>query len=125
MRPVHFEIHSAEPERAAEFYRAVFGWRVERWGEQPYWVVATGEGPGIDGGLMPRLGPPPADGGEPNAWVVTVDVDDLREALDRLTNAGGTVVVPISPIPGIGWLAYGADLDGNRFGLMQSDESAA
>jgi predicted enzyme related to lactoylglutathione lyase len=26
---VHFEIHAASPERAAEFYRDVFGWDIE------------------------------------------------------------------------------------------------
>jgi predicted enzyme related to lactoylglutathione lyase len=26
----HFEIYGAEPEGVAEFYRGVFGWRIER-----------------------------------------------------------------------------------------------
>jgi uncharacterized protein len=27
-------------------------------------------------------------------------------------------------IPGVGWLAYCADSEGNGFGIMQADESA-
>lgn len=30
-RVVHFEIHAADPERAAAFYRAVFDWDVKEW----------------------------------------------------------------------------------------------
>jgi predicted enzyme related to lactoylglutathione lyase len=29
------------------------------------------------------------------------------------------------PIPGVGWFALCVDPEGNRFGLMQSDESAS
>jgi hypothetical protein len=29
------------------------------------------------------------------------------------------------PIPGIGWLAYIKDTDGNMLGLLQPDEAAA
>jgi predicted enzyme related to lactoylglutathione lyase len=28
------------------------------------------------------------------------------------------------PIPGVGWLAYGKDTEGNIFGIMQSDAGA-
>jgi len=28
-RVVHFEVHAADPERAAGFYRRVFGWDVK------------------------------------------------------------------------------------------------
>jgi predicted enzyme related to lactoylglutathione lyase len=57
MRPVHFEIHATDPERAVAFYGRVFGWKFERWGEIPYWLITTGDtNPGIDGGLVPRQG---------------------------------------------------------------------
>jgi predicted enzyme related to lactoylglutathione lyase len=61
-RPVHFEIHATDPEQAKAFYEAVFGWRIDQWGSKPYWTVNTGEGPGINGGLLPRRGPRPAAG---------------------------------------------------------------
>ena len=32
--------------------------------------------------------------------------------------------LPKMPIPGVGWLAYLKDTEGNVFGLMQSDPSA-
>ncbi len=43
-RVVHFEIHGDDPERAAEFYRGVFGWEISKWdGPVDYWLVTTGE----------------------------------------------------------------------------------
>jgi predicted enzyme related to lactoylglutathione lyase len=29
------------------------------------------------------------------------------------------------PIPGVGWLAYGKDPEGNIFGVMEADSAAA
>jgi predicted enzyme related to lactoylglutathione lyase len=38
---------------------------------------------------------------------------------------GGAVAVPKMAIPGVGWLAYCTDPEGNIFGLMQDDPNAA
>ena len=35
------------------------------------------------------------------------------------------VAVPKMAVPGIGWLAYAKDPDGNIFGMMQADPEAA
>ena len=35
-----------------------------------------------------------------------------------------TVAVPKMPIPGVGWLAYVKDSEGNILGMMQSDPAA-
>jgi predicted enzyme related to lactoylglutathione lyase len=37
---------------------------------------------------------------------------------------GGTVALPKMPVPGVGWLAYAKDTEGNIFGMMQSDPGA-
>ncbi|HVV10302.1 VOC family protein [Amycolatopsis sp.] len=119
-RPVHFEIHATEPERAITFYTTVFDWSFERWGENPYWLISTGDGPGIDGGLVPRQGPPPVDDAPVNAFPITVEVSDLDRLTRRVQQAGGAVVVPKTSIPRIGWLAYCKDTEGNIFGLMEN-----
>jgi uncharacterized protein len=123
-RPVHFEVHATDPERAITFYATVFEWCFERWGENPYWLITTGCGPGIDGGLVPRQGPEPPDDAPVNAFAVTLDVTDLDRTTRRVEQAGGGVVMPRSLIPGIGWLAYCKDTEGNIFGVLESDESA-
>ena len=125
-RPIHIEIHAADPARAKAFYEALFGWSIEQWGENPYWVIRTGEGAGIDGGLVKRMGPAP-DAKDPTpviAWVCTVDVPDLDSYLDKALGLGGTLALAKMPVPGIGWLAYVKDTDTNIFGMMQADPSA-
>ena len=127
-RVIHFEIQAEDPGRAIAFYTAVFDWTFQKWeGPMPYWLIVTGaEGtPGINGGLLPRHGGRPLEMASVNAYVCTVDVPNLDEYLVRSIAAGGPTVVPKMPIPGIGWLAYCKDPEGNIFGMMQSDKSAA
>ena len=126
-RPCHFELHAENPERAIAFYTAVLGWEFRKWaGPMPYWLIITGpEGsPGIDGGLLPRRGPGPSEGQPVNAYVVTVDVPAIDDWLAKVTAHGGLIAHPKMPIPGVGWLAYGKDPEGNIFGMMQTDPTA-
>jgi predicted enzyme related to lactoylglutathione lyase len=126
-RPVHFEIQAESPERAMRFYEELFGWKFSQWGQENYWLIATGDKaqPGIDGGLLPRPAPgAPAEMAALNAFACTVDVSDLDATLTRLQGLGGRVVLPRMPIPGIGWLAYAKDTEGNIFGMMQMDSTA-
>ncbi len=121
-RPVHFDISAADPERAAAFYREVFGWRLTGWGGPvEYWLIETGHAPepGINGGMRRR------QEGEPGGTVNTISVDSLDEAVEAVRRAGGTVERSRTAVPGVGWLAYCRDPEGNDFGLMEADESAA
>ena len=125
-RPVHFEIQAENVERAIAFYRDLLGWEFNQWGKEPYWLVKTGEKgtPGIDGGLLPRRGPGPADMQAVNAFVCTIDVADLDAMVKRATELKGSIVLPKMPIPTVGWLAYAKDTEGNIFGMMQMDANA-
>jgi predicted enzyme related to lactoylglutathione lyase len=127
-RVIHFEIHAEDPERAAKFYRELFDWEITRWeGPSPYWLVTTGPDgqPGINGGILKRTGSPPSPGQPVNAYIGTVDVPDLDGFLVRSGNLGSKVVVARMAVAGIGWLAYCTDTEGNIFGMMQSDPTAA
>ncbi len=120
-RVIHFEIPTDNPDRAAEFYRTVFGWQIQKWqGPQDYWLVSTGKDsePGINGGLMRRQHP---GAGTCN----TIGVASLDEAIANITKHGGKIVVPKMAIPGVGYLAYSSDTEGNVFGVMQPDKSAS
>lgn len=126
-RPVHFEIHAENPQRAIAFYASLFGWQFSQWGGESYWLIKTGEQgvPGIDGGLLPRRGPAPAEMAAVNAFVCTVDVADLDAMVTKVTASGGSIALPKMAVPTVGWLAYGKDTEGNLFGMMQMDEKAA
>jgi uncharacterized protein len=118
-RVVHFEIQADQPDRAIRFYQDVFGWQFSKWdGPMPYWLIKTGppEQPGIDGGLMPR------DPQSLNAN--TIGVKSLDSMTASVEKRGGVIIVPRMPIPGVGWLAYFKDTEGNAFGMMQPDSSA-
>ena len=133
-RPVHFEIHASDPEASKAFYEHLFGWHFHHWEGAPYWLISTGDGnpmtgdpssdPGIDGGVVERVGPAPIEGQPVNSFVVTVDVPDCAAYVDKALAAGGSVAVARSAVAGIGWLAYVKDPDGNILGLMQTDPAA-
>jgi predicted enzyme related to lactoylglutathione lyase len=119
-RVIHFEIPAAEPERAAAFYKQVFGWSIEKWpGPMEYWMVTTGAdgAPGINGGLLKKQAPT-------TATTNTIGVDSVEKAIAAVKSAGGTLVMPKTPIPTIGYFAYLEDTEGNLFGVLQSDADA-
>jgi hypothetical protein len=116
-RVIFFELPAQDASRARGFYSAVLGWQFSPWdGPHPYWLVKTGaaEDPGIDGGLSVREGP----------VVHTVGVNDLDATCARVLAEGGQVDVPRHAVPGVGWLAYFKDTEGNTFGAMQADPAA-
>ena len=118
-RVIHFEIPADHPDRAVKFYSDIFGWSFQKWaGPTDYWLVNTGDtGPGINGGLLRRSHP----GASP---VNTVDVASVDESLRKIEQAGGKTVAGKMAIPGVGYLAYCQDPEGNTFGIMQADASA-
>jgi predicted enzyme related to lactoylglutathione lyase len=119
-RVVHFEIPAEEPERAARFYTDVFGWQIQKWdGPAEYWLVNTGSNsePGINGGILRRRDPA-------QPVVDTVEVASLDQTIVTIEQRGGHIVVPKMPIPGVGWLAYFKDTEGNIFGVMEPDPGA-
>lgn len=119
-RIIHFEIPADDAARAEKFYSDTFGWKFHKWdGPSPYWLITTGpnDQPGINGGMLnrphPNYGP-----------VNTLGVEDLDASIAAVTANGGQITVPKMAIPGIGWLAYAADTEGNPFGMMQNDPNA-
>ena len=118
-RVVHFEVPADDVARAQAFYGKAFGWQFQAWdGPMDYTFAITGtEGRGIDGAIIPRQAPG-------TGTVNTIDVPSLDRAIQAVEKAGGRIAVPKMAIPGIGWLAYGLDTEGNMFGMMEGDEKA-
>jgi predicted enzyme related to lactoylglutathione lyase len=123
-RLVHFEIHAKDQNKIQQFYSDVFGWTFQDLGPQmgDYRLIITGPdtAPGINGGMNPRRGESPAEGAPVNAFVCTMEVDNIDDTLAKIEKAGGTVATEKMEIPGIGWLAYRKDPDGNIFGVMEN-----
>jgi predicted enzyme related to lactoylglutathione lyase len=118
-RPIHFDLGATDPARAIAFYKAAFGWTVEKWnGPFEYYLITTGapREPGIDGGLSRST-----DGTLQTN--LTLGVASLEEAVASVTAAGGTIVGDIRAIPGVGRMVTCKDTEGNSFGLMEEQRS--
>ena len=120
VRIVHFDISAQDVERSMSFYEHVFGWKFTKWeGPMEYWMISTGpeEEPGINGGLSVREGD---DAGVVN----TIGVESIDITLEQIVKAGGKIVQPKGPIPGVGYFAQCTDTEGTLFGVIESDMNA-
>ena len=118
-RVIHFEIHADVPKRAVKFYRKAFGWKISKWeGPVEYWMVKTGDGrkPGINGAIMQRMK-------KGSTWN-TIDVPSVDKFLKKVMKARGKILQRKTAVPGIGYMAYCADTEGNVFGIMEEDRTA-
>lgn len=117
---VHFEIPADDPEALANFYRELFGWKIEQTeGFEDYWLIETGpEGEAVNGGLMRRQMPEH----KPVNYIHVESVDEFSARLEAL---GGKVIVPKQPVPTMGWFAQAIDPQRNLFALWQDDPQAA
>lgn len=117
-RVVRFEIPADNPERAGKFYETVFGWKVTKLdGQQPYWLVDPGPGEGISGGITRRMSPS-------QSIMNSLEVESIETTIEQVLAAGGRLVAPKMAIPGVGFLAFCADSEGNSFGIVQQDKLA-
>jgi uncharacterized protein len=119
---VHFEIPFDDKKRAMKFYGDAFGWKLTDMAEMSYVMaetVATNEKrmpsePGaINGGLFPR----PKEAPNP---VVYLGVASVDQTIKKVQAAGGKVVTPKTPIPGMGAYARVTDSEGNVVGLFEN-----
>ncbi|MFC7401627.1 VOC family protein [Citricoccus sp. GCM10030269] len=108
----HVDIPVSDPRRAADFYGTLFGWNIETlpgFEDYPMWQAPNQVS---GGGLAPRS----EDFTQPRS---TVEVDSIDETLAQVTELGGEVIAPKSPITDTSWWAVFRDLDGNEIGLYE------
>ena len=119
-RVVHFEFATPEPAKEIDFFRSIFGWKIEQWGDQEYWLVTTGEDEaGIDGAIMPQQMPD-----QPRV-VDTIGVESIDDTIARATAAGATLAMEKMEIPTMGWTAYLISPTGFMFGLFETMTESA
>ena len=54
--------------------------------------------------------------------MVYVEVEEINLYLEKVLNLGGSVAIPKTEIPTLGWFAHVKDPDGNIVGLFQGME---
>lgn len=120
---IHFEVQADDVERAKKFYERALGWKIEKamskddGGMMDYWMLDTGSGPGIGGGMYQR----PADD-KLYTYDATILVEDIDKATEAVKANGGTITREKSELKGVGWFVSAKDTEGNRFALMQSTD---
>jgi predicted enzyme related to lactoylglutathione lyase len=121
-RVVHFEIPVDDVERAQRFYHEAFGWVMNSMPQMQYTLVSTTETddtgrpvtPGaINGGMLARQD-------AITNPIVTIEVDNMDEALTLLDKLGGKTVIGKQAVGDMGFSAYFTDPEGNLLGLWQS-----
>lgn len=120
---VHFEIPADNEDRAQAFYEQTFGWKIFK-SPIPNWdyrlanTVETDEQgmpqkPGvINGAVAARKSPE-------DKPVIVINVDALDDALARIREAGGEIVMEPTPVGEIGTYAKFKDTEGNIMGVWQ------
>lgn len=122
---VHFEIPADDVEGLTKFYNALFDWKVAK--------TEVGVPAGLDYRLVETV--PTDDKGVPTRngingaiygrqgderFTYYIQVESVDEYGQKVSDLGGEVVGDKTEVPGVGWVLFVTDLEGNPFGLFQS-----
>src|SRR3989475_13284135 len=108
----YLEIPAKADEASADFYSAIFGWKVRRRGDGELAFDDTG---GVSGTWVKESDRTPDE--RTRTYIM---VDAIADTLKRIEAAGGRVLTPRTDIgAGMGAFAVFADPVGNEFGLYE------
>lgn len=108
----HFEFMTGDAARSKAFYANVFGWHYDDTSMPGYTLIDAGHEP--TGGMFAKPAEVPAP-----CINVYFKVESIDHTLETAAKNGGKVLVPKSPIPGVGHFAMFTDPDGISIGIMQ------
>ena len=125
MNPVvHFEMPYENHERIIKFYSTVFGWQMQKLGDDMgnYVLATTADKDAksdakrgvINGGFFPKNPEWPAQ--YPS---VVIAVDDIKQIMQKINAAGGKVLGEPMDIPGVGAYVSFYDTEKNRVSVLQ------
>ena len=125
MNPViHFEMPSEDTERVRKFYDSAFGWQTTALGPEAgdfvlAFTIDTNEKTrmpkkrgAINGGFYKKATPD-------QHIKLTILVDDIREAMQKIEAAGGKVLGEPFELPGVGLFCDIIDTEGNLVTINQ------
>lgn len=114
--PTWVDLGVPDVERAAAFYRAVFGWEIEIGpAETGYYSMCL-----LRGKAVAALSTPPGLATDrPPVWTMYFAASDVDGTGKRVTDAGGMLLMPPMDVMTAGRMALAADPTGAPFGLWQ------
>jgi predicted enzyme related to lactoylglutathione lyase len=112
--PCWVDLGAPDVDAARSFYATVLGWTYTG-GEPEYGGYLTCQVNGRDAaGMGPQQNPD-----DPPRWTTYFAADDADALAERITSAGGTLLVPPMDVGPMGRMAIALDPLGNPFGLWQ------
>jgi uncharacterized protein len=109
---VHAEIRSSDPDATRAFFAGLFGWSYSDGAYPGYTFADTG----VEGALPTAISPLQGDS-DTVLWFV--GVPDVRAALAKAEELGGTVVQPAQEVPGVTFGVL-ADPQGHKIGVAST-----
>lgn len=106
----YLRVPAVDPQRAASFYRAVFGWRVDSDREDPSFEDGTGH---VIGHIHREMEVSGEAGIRPYVYVESVE-----DTLEGIVSNGGAVITPPYPEGDLS-VAVFRDSEGNVLGIWQ------
>ncbi len=118
-RFVWYDLMTNDPVGAADFYTRLIGWGTRSWndGGQQHTLWTNGDTP--FGGVI-ELSEEARAAAAPPHWLAYVAVPDIRAAVSRTGELGGSVLHGPTDIPGVGAWAVLTDPQGALFSIYQS-----
>ena len=104
--------------RAAAFYGALFGWKIEDGGaEFGGYLMAMRNDRAAAG-----IGPKPPEMAMPSAWTTYIATESADRTAEAVTSGGGALLVPPFDVLTVGRMLVAADPTGAAFGVWQAGE---
>src|SRR4051812_36072767 len=113
--PCWIDLFSSDPDRAEQFYGAIFGWTAQHSGpEYGNYVTFTKNDVAIAGMMRND-----ASAGTPDMWSTYLSTPDAKATSEAAVAAGGTVYVEPMQVADLGTMGMVADTGGAAIGLWQ------
>ena len=117
----YLELHSTATEKAKEFYKKMFGWKMSDQtvpAPQPFTYTEIDTGEGIAAGMMPQM-----SASAPSQWLAYIKVANLDAALRQAKELGATVLREKAEVKGEGFFGVLLDPTGAQVGLFEKTEA--
>ena len=114
--PCWVDLGTTDIPKAIRFYSRVLGWEAEQGGPEMGGYARARLGGRNVAGIGPNMSQPTA----PSAWATYLAAADADAAAERVTRAGGTIVMGPMDVMDLGRLVIATDVTGAAFGIWQA-----
>ncbi len=114
--PCWIDVQVDDTAGARAFYSAIFGWQIDDGpAEAGGYLMAL-----KDGRVAAGIGPKPEGMALPSVWSTYLAADSADATADRVTAAGGQLMMPPFDVLDVGRMTFATDPTGGSFGIWQA-----